>query len=425
MNEPRPWRRALVWLVFLGPFFFLSYGLANWLASRRAHVGSVVFAWERSIPFVPWTIIPYWSIDVLYAVSLFVCTTRDELDRHAKRLLVVQLISIVFFVALPLRFSFDRPEVRGVAGLLFKTLGSFDKPFNQAPSLHIGLLVVIWACLARHLTRRWRWVLDAWMILIAVSVLTTYQHHFIDVPTGLAVGFFAQWAIPDQGTSPIGDFVWTRDRSRRRLALIYAAASSACAALACLGGAALWLAWPAGALALVALNYAAFGERGFQKSPTGQLSIGARGLLAPYLIGARINSRRGPAPSEIVDGVSLGRVPTNADFCEFKAIVDMTAELSCIDPGDRYYRSIGVLDLIAPSDETLRSAARDIEDARRHGPVLVCCALGYSRSAAAVAAWLLLTRRASSVEEALAVIRKARPGIVLRPEHRAVLETLG
>jgi len=87
----RPWRRAAAWLLFLGPFFFATYGLATWLTTQRAHVGSIVFGWEHAVPFVPWTIVPYWAIDALYGISLFVCADKSELDTHAKRLLTAQV----------------------------------------------------------------------------------------------------------------------------------------------------------------------------------------------------------------------------------------------------------------------------------------------------------------------------------------------
>ena len=44
-------KRAALWLVFLAPFFYLSYGFANWAASQRENVGSIVYDWERAVPF--------------------------------------------------------------------------------------------------------------------------------------------------------------------------------------------------------------------------------------------------------------------------------------------------------------------------------------------------------------------------------------
>lgn len=425
--ERRPWPRAIAWLACLGPFFFASYGFANWLASRRTGVGSVAFPWERAIPFVPWTIVPYWSIDLLYGLSLFLCTTRRELDRHAQRLLTVQVVSIACFIAFPLRFSFDRPTADAAFGALFAALGSFDKPFNQAPSLHIGILVVIWVCLANHCPTRWRWALHGWMTLIGLSTLTTYQHHFIDLPTGLAVGFATLWALPDEGASPLADFSWMVDPRRRRLAALYSAGAVAFVLLSLSGGAWLWLLWPAMTFGLVALNYAAIGERGFQKGGDGRLSVGAWGLLAPYIAGAWINSRlwtwRHPRHAAVIDGVSIGRIPTARDLARssFAAVVDFAAELPCGTQRDLFYRSIPVLDLTVPDVETLRTAAAAIEEACQHGPLLVCCALGYSRSAIAIVAWLLVTRRAETLDGAMCLVRKARPTIVLKSEHRAVL----
>ncbi|HVE70105.1 MAG TPA: phosphatase PAP2/dual specificity phosphatase family protein [Thermoanaerobaculia bacterium] len=427
MREPRPWKRAAAWLLFVGPFFFASYGFANWIASRRANVGAIVFDWERLIPFWAWTIIPYWSIDLLYVVSLFVCTTKREVDRHAQRLLAAQLLSVFFFIALPLRFTFERPQADGVFGALFTALGSFDKPFNQAPSLHISLLILIWVRLAAHATR-FRWLLHAWMLLIGFSVLTTYQHHFIDLPTGMAAGFFVLWALPDERTSPLRGMRLTPDQRARRLALAYFAGAIVFAALTLLGGTWLWLWWPAGALAMVALHYGLVGARGFQKDARGRLTLGSRWLLAPYLAAARINSRlwtRNKAASvDVIDGVAIGRVPGARELETFDAIVDLAPEIACADPGARAYRCIEVLDLTTPDEATLRAAAEAIEEGRKHGRVLVCCALGFSRSAAAVAAWLLMTKRAASAEEAAEIVRRARPAIVLGDAHLRTLANL-
>jgi protein-tyrosine phosphatase len=53
--------------------------------------------------------------------------------------------------------------------------------------------------------------------------------------------------------------------------------------------------------------------------------------------------------------------------------------------------------------------------------VLVCCALGCSRSACAVAAWLLASGRARDVDTALAIVRNARAVVVLGAGHVAAL----
>src|ERR687897_69326 len=86
-------RRAFVWLAFLAPSFYVTYGAANAVAAWRSDVPSIVFAWEHGIPFLAWTIVPYWSINVFYGLSMFVCRTRAELDAHGRRLLTAQIVA--------------------------------------------------------------------------------------------------------------------------------------------------------------------------------------------------------------------------------------------------------------------------------------------------------------------------------------------
>ncbi|WP_371234593.1 phosphatase PAP2/dual specificity phosphatase family protein [Pseudomonas sp. QE6] len=426
-RDPGVLRRAVIWLVFLGPFFFASYGFANWAAAQREAVGVWVFDWERGMPLWPWTIIPYWSIDLLYGLSFLLPRTRRELDSHALRLLSAQVIAVSCFLLFPLRFSFERPALEGVFGWLFDLLMGFDKPFNQAPSLHIALLVILWVAYGRYAGGLWRWLLHGWFALIGLSVLTTWQHHFIDVPTGALAGWLCVWLWPREGRSPIAAWKLSGDPRRLRLAAFYAIGSALCAWLAsAAGGAWLWLCWPAVSLALVALCYLGIGAEGFQKRADGRHSLAVSWLLAPYLLAAWINSRawtrRHPQPDEVLPGLWLGRLPGAADLAARPdlAVLDLCAELPCAAHGEGY-ATLPLLDLLAPGAEECRIGAELIETLRRHGPLLVCCALGYSRSATVVAAWLLISGRAATVDDAVAQLRRARPQVVLKAEQLAVL----
>lgn len=425
-REPGLLKLAALWLLLLAPLFFASYGFATWVTSQRSDVGTFVFDWESSMPFWAWTIVPYWTIDLLYGFSLLLPNSRQELKRHVLRLLSAQVIAICCFLLWPLRFTFERPELDGVFGWLFAVLAGFDKPFNQAPSLHIALLVILWVMYQRHSRGLWRWLVHGWFALIGISVLTTYQHHFIDLPTGALAGWLCVWLWPLDRPSPLSSLRLTEDPKRWRLASRYGVGAAFIAIPAfALGGVWLWLIWPAVSLLMVALNYALFDAAGFQKRADGRLNPAARWLFAPYVATAWVNSRlwtrKQPQPNLVSDDVWLGRLPDTDQLVPFKAVVDLCAELP-LNPQGIAYKSIPVLDLIAPSTEQCLAAAQAVEQLRQHGPLLVCCALGYSRSATAVAAWLMHSGRASTVDAAVAMIQAARPHVVLHPAHRQALE---
>jgi protein-tyrosine phosphatase len=120
--------------------------------------------------------------------------------------------------------------------------------------------------------------------------------------------------------------------------------------------------------------------------------------------------------------VWIGRLPRRGELesAAFDAIVDLTCELS-LDPGSRSYTSLPVLDLTVPDRSTLAAAVGVIERRRAAGRVLVCCALGYSRSATAASAWLVATGRAVDAADAVERIRRARPQVVLSDAHLAAI----
>ncbi|GAB4090380.1 phosphatase PAP2/dual specificity phosphatase family protein [Hydrogenophaga soli] len=434
-----PWRRSVAWLALLGPLFYLTYGLANWWAMQRwaaGQVPSVVFAWERHIPFWDWTIFPYWSINAFYGLSLFLSRSKHRIDRHAARLLTAQFVAVACFVTWPLHFSFGQPEAHGAAGFLFAALRGFDQPFNQAPSLHIALAIILWDWYRPLMRHAWqRVLLHIWTLAICASVLTTYQHHFIDIPTGALLGLLCVWLWPLEREVALPS-AWrlTRDGQRLKLVLLYFLGSVGLLVLALWrGGGALWLTWPATSLFLVSLSYLGLGARGFRMARSGQMHWSARWLFAPYLWGASLNAwvwtRALPPRVEVVPGVWLGRRPRHAEWLAAgqPALVSLCAELPLNAAARPVSRCLPLLDLVVPSPAHLQRAASLVQAQRRAsegGVVWVCCALGFSRSAAAVVAWQLLYLGPPDLALAEARTRQARPQLVLGADWMRALTSL-
>ena len=209
-------------------------------------------------------------------------------------------------------------------------------------------------------------------------------------------------------THPSSVLRWTRDPRRRSIAAKYLAGSGLLSVAAfVLGGMELSLLWPAVALAHVAGCYGFLGTSGFAKRADGTMPVAVRAALAPYLLGAWINTRlwtlRLEGPIRVTDDVWVGRFPSENDLRRIGAasVVDLTAEIPA-RRRDMIWHSVPMLDLVTPRVAMLRSVADAIERLRRAGPVLVSCAIGRSRSAAAVATWLLASGRACTAAEAVA-----------------------
>lgn len=242
------------------------------------------------------------------------------------------------------------------------------------------------------------------------------------MPTGALLGWLVLWAFPHQMTSPLK--LSSSDVHSRNIVLLYLLGACLTALPALLGGAWLWLIWMSVSLLMVAFAYLTGNANIFQKQANGKLSAAATVLLLPYLVGVRLNMAywlRGKAKmAQVRHDVWIGSVLGISNH--LPAVLDVCAEYPCCSYQGEY-RALPLLDMVTPSENDLVQTALILETLRqKHGKALVCCALGYGRSAAVVLTWLLVYGGCKNLAQAKAELKQARPQMVLSPTAAQAVE---
>jgi protein-tyrosine phosphatase len=364
-------------------------------------------------------ILPYMSIDLFFVAAPFLCRTDEELRIFSRRVTAAILIGGLCFLLFPLRFAFPRPHASGLLGEIFDWFRGMDLPFNLLPSLHASLLLLLVDLYARNLRGVFLFAAMPWFFLIGLSPLLTYQHHVIDIVGGfvLAAYCFYLFREPSRALPVVVN---------RRIGSYYAVGAVAALLLSAI----FWpwgvlLVWPLIALGVVAIAYFRVGPIIFHKT-NGKLPWSTRFVLAPCLLGqylslvyyrSQCRSWDEVTPRIWIGGKLGSRSANKALSTGVAAVLDLSAEFSEAKPFRKInYRNVPVLDLTAPTQAQLVEMSEFIGSHSRNGVVYVHCKIGYSRSAAAVAAYLIMNENANSAEEAFTIIRRVRPSIVIRSE---------
>src|SRR6476659_8801172 len=87
----------------LSLFFLLVYGTCLWVTARRGDVGVFYFAWERAIPFVPFMILPYMSIDLFFVAAPFFISSERALKLFVLRVATAIVAAGICFLVFSLR----------------------------------------------------------------------------------------------------------------------------------------------------------------------------------------------------------------------------------------------------------------------------------------------------------------------------------
>ena len=426
-EAPLIFKERLLWLLFLAPFFFLTYGAANQIAALHSSLPNIMFDWEKGIPFIPEMIVPYMSVDLLFGFSFLLVKNRDEIQRHSVRLGFTIAFSVLLFLLFPLQCSLEKPIVEGWTKAIFVGL-SADLPYNQLPSLHVSLSMVVGYIYFTHLKGFWRWFSVFWFALIVLSTLYVYQHHFIDLPTGFIVGLLSFYVIPIKGKSWIRlNFVSPK---HLHIAFRYLVASIIFTVLAFKFNGLAWLsAWVAISLLFVASLYF-LGHNPLTVKRGGRIQWLSWILFWPYLIGNHLSwkiwKKKVPTMVEIADGVWIGRSLHAEDEAvlsdnKIKTIIDLAPEVNDHLPIGINHIYEPLLDLAIPNPAILQQLCETINTAKLQGNVYIHCKFGLSRSILVACAWLIKSH-GHSKQQAWDIISAAQPLRVDRPYMHIALE---
>lgn len=194
------WSRPRTALFLLCIYLFtaaIPYVVTNQIAAWR---GVSLFSPEHyidgMIPYMPWTIIFYFSFYLYFPVVAWF-GSGDETRRiegfvfHVYLTLATWLACLVF-IAVPVKVSL-RDHVTldgGIFDPFLESLYNADPPFNSWPSLHVFQSLLIALVIRRWMIQDGKWtnahsiILSIGWGLLALSTMGIKQHYIFDAITG-------------------------------------------------------------------------------------------------------------------------------------------------------------------------------------------------------------------------------------------------
>jgi membrane-associated phospholipid phosphatase len=186
---------ALLCSAFALAFLFL-YGGASWLSGFVPWRVAIAFDFESRLPFIAGAAAIYLSMLLLVGIAPFVLRDLQQILPLFLALLGATSVASACFVLLPV---VDLPAPRpppGASGVLFRCADWLNLERNYLPSLHVAMATIAALAYAPHAKLPIRGLLTLWVVAIAASTMVTKQHYWLDVLTGLALGYVA-WHMAD------------------------------------------------------------------------------------------------------------------------------------------------------------------------------------------------------------------------------------
>jgi len=153
---------------------------------------------DQVVPFIPETVWVYTSEYYLFAVVFFTSKNLQNINKYFYSFLILQLVSVSFFVVYPTTYPRDlfplSDQLDFLTYNLFHHLRLVDQPTSCFPSLHVSSCYLSSFIFLDEQREKFPFFF-AWATLVGVSTLTTKQHYIADVIAGLVLAVIMYWVF--------------------------------------------------------------------------------------------------------------------------------------------------------------------------------------------------------------------------------------
>lgn len=403
--------QSFLWMSLSYIIFLFLYEIAGKHSSALESVSSFYFVWEEDIPFVPWMVIPYVSSGIFFICVFFICKTKESLYILVKRINFITMISTVSFFIFPLKFAFEKPEVKNIFfNFFFQFLERMDTDFNQCPSLHISYAVIFTIVFYREIKSKVKYLFCVWFFLMGLSTIFIYQHHVIDVIFSLGLTLFTIFIFPEKD-----------NKRNRKVGFVYFLFSFILFAIGLIFF--NWtriLFWSSLSFFLVGKSYVENNSKYLKKA--GKINYHNKIIHLPYLFCYNIiwkyfRKYENEPWKEIAPDIFIGSKLNNKEVEFFLSdkkviVIDLSAESeenNILKKASREYYSFPLLDICNFNEDiflsVLELVVEKYKNLKENEKIYIHCLMGYSRSAALGSAFLKKNYQLES-EEAVFIIKK-------------------
>ncbi|WP_346880919.1 phosphatase PAP2 family protein [uncultured Algibacter sp.] len=383
-------KKKITFTIITSILFGIIYNFNAWYASTLAYVPSFVFSFEKRIPFIPLTVIPYLTSGLFFVSVFFCCKNNTQLVTLFKRMALIIIVAGVCYILFPLKFSLTKPDTNNLLfQFLFQFIKNTDSPYNEAPSLHIAFAFVFWTVF-KELRKKWRNLFAIWFLLLGLSTLTTYQHHVIDILTGAILAQISFIVFPSQQNNfqsrnfHIANYYFTGGWIIILLSLVLNEFFYSVY---------LILFWPSLVLFLIGYNYQKNNVR-FLKDRFGNIPLYKKAIYFPYLVTYWFLWRFLRKNSTTIEIIPKIYISSRLDKEEIKSfnfnkntwVYDFSAELeeNAIVVKNSQYFSAPILDIGAFNVIEIKKIVSEISEIYKQlpsdGKILIHCTMGFTRS---------------------------------------------